>query len=48
MADRNGDRRWRAGIESRTLAKLRDTLLRKLISGEVRLREAEELVEDAV
>lgn len=34
--------------ESRTLAELRDTLLPKLISGEVRVPEAEELVEEAV
>jgi type I restriction enzyme S subunit len=33
--------------QSRTLAALRDTLLPKLISGEIRVPEAEELVEDA-
>ena len=34
--------------ESRTLAELRDTLLPKLISGEIRVRDAERCVEDAV
>jgi type I restriction enzyme S subunit len=34
--------------ESRTLAALRDALLPKLISGELRVPEAEELVEAAV
>ena len=33
--------------ESRTLATLRDTLLPKLISGELRVRAAERLIEDA-
>ena len=33
--------------ESQTLAELRDTLLPKLLSGEVRVREAAELVEAA-
>ena len=35
-------------LQSRTLAALRDLLLPKLLSGEIRLREAEELVEEAV
>ena len=34
--------------ETRTLAELRDTLLPKLMSGEVRIRDAEKVVEDAV
>lgn len=34
--------------ESRTLAAIRDALLPKLLSGEVRVREAEEIVEDAI
>lgn len=34
--------------ENRTLADLRDTLLPKLMSGELRVRDAERLVEDAV
>lgn len=33
--------------QSRTLATIRDTLLPKLISGEIRVKEAEKLVEDA-
>ena len=32
-------------LESRTLASLRDLLLPKLISGEIRLRDAEKAVE---
>jgi type I restriction enzyme S subunit len=32
--------------QSRTLAELRDTLLPKLISGEIRVREAEERVQE--
>jgi type I restriction enzyme, S subunit len=35
-----------ARIESRTLAELRDTLLPKLMSGEIRVRDAEKVVED--
>jgi type I restriction enzyme S subunit len=31
--------------ESRTLAELRDALLPKLVSGQIRVREAEEMVE---
>lgn len=38
-------RRHQSRIESRTLAELRDTLLPKLLSGEVRVPEAEEMVE---
>lgn len=34
--------------ESRTLAELRDLLLPKLLSGEIRVKEAEKIVEDAV
>ena len=34
-----------ARLESRTLAALRDTLLPKLISGELRVRDAERVVE---
>lgn len=34
--------------ESRTLAQLRDTLLPKLMSGEIRVKDAERVVEDAV
>ena len=36
-----------ARLESRTLSGLRDTLLPKLMSGEIRVREAERIVEDA-
>ncbi|GAA0360168.1 restriction endonuclease subunit S [Actinoallomurus spadix] len=35
------------GLESKTLAELRDTLLPKLMSGGIRVRDAERLVEDA-
>ncbi|MET8902242.1 restriction endonuclease subunit S [Streptomyces sp. NPDC004538] len=38
----------RARNESRTLATLRDTLLPQLMSGKLRVREAEKIVEDAV
>ena len=34
--------------QSRTLAALRDTLLPQLLSGEIRVPEAEEAVEEAV
>jgi type I restriction enzyme S subunit len=37
-----------ATAESRTLATLRDTLLPQLLSGKLRVREAEKIVEDAV
>ncbi|MEW2221651.1 restriction endonuclease subunit S [Streptomyces sp. NPDC006990] len=37
-----------AAAESRTLAALRDTLLPQLMSGKLRVREAEKIVEDAV
>ncbi|WP_411574207.1 restriction endonuclease subunit S [Streptomyces fradiae] len=37
-----------AGIESRSLAALRDTLLPELMSGKLRVRDAERIVEDAV
>ena len=42
------DRALAAERESLTLATLRDTLLPKLMSGEVRMREAEEVVEDVL
>ncbi|WP_228391349.1 restriction endonuclease subunit S [Komagataeibacter medellinensis] len=35
------------GVESRTLAQLRDLLLPKLMSGEISIRDAEKMVEDA-
>ena len=38
----------RNALESRTLTQLRDTLLPKLISGEIRVPEAEEAVEAAL
>ncbi|MBI2528709.1 MAG: restriction endonuclease subunit S [Candidatus Rokubacteria bacterium] len=38
---------WRNNEESRALTALRDTLLPKLLSGEIRVREAEKLVERA-
>ena len=37
----------RVKVESRNLAHLRDTLLPKLISGEIRIRDAEKIAEDA-
>lgn len=37
-----------AEVESRALASLRDTLLPKLLSGEIRIKDAERLVSDAV
>ncbi|CAM5665539.1 Type I restriction modification DNA specificity domain-containing protein OS=Streptomyces fumanus OX=67302 GN=GCM10018772_10290 PE=3 SV=1 [Streptomyces fumanus] len=37
-----------AAAESRTLATLRDTLLPQLMSGKLRVRDAEKIVEDAV
>jgi len=36
---------WRRRIQSRTLAAVRDTLLPKLISGEIRVRDAERFME---
>jgi type I restriction enzyme S subunit len=39
---------WRRDIQSRTLAALRDTLLPKLISGELRIQDAERIVGRAV
>lgn len=42
------ERLWKQKIESRTLAALRDTLLPKLISGEVRVRAGEKMVGEAV
>jgi hypothetical protein len=35
---------WKRAVESRTLAALRDTLLPKLISGELRVKDAERFV----
>lgn len=42
------DRAMQARNESRTLATLRDTLLPQLMSGKLRVRDAEKIVEDAV
>lgn len=42
------DRMIASGQESRTLADLRDTLLPRLMSGELRIREAEKQVEEVV
>ena len=42
------DKRLFFGKESQTLAKLRDVLLPKLISGELRIPQAEKMVEDAI
>ncbi|EST27076.1 hypothetical protein M877_17540 [Streptomyces niveus NCIMB 11891] len=42
------DRVMQARNESRTLATLRDTLLPQLMSGKLRVRDAEKIVEDAV
>jgi len=39
---------WRRAVESRTLSSLRDTLLPKLISGELRVKDAERVVGEAV
>jgi len=39
---------WRRKVESRTLAALRDTLLPKLISGELRIEDAEKFIGRAV
>lgn len=38
----------RVFVENETLAELRDTLLPKLMSGQLRIKDAERLVEDAV
>ena len=35
---------WRRAVQSRTLAALRDALLPKLISGELRVKDAERFV----
>lgn len=40
-------RAHRASVESRTLAALRDTLLPQLMSGRIRVKDAEKIVEDA-
>lgn len=42
------DRILNCSLESRTLVSLRDTLLPKLISGELRVTAAERIVADAV
>ncbi|MFE6025637.1 restriction endonuclease subunit S [Streptomyces niveus] len=42
------ERAERGAAESRSLATLRDTLLPQLISGKLRIRDAEKIVEDAV
>jgi type I restriction enzyme S subunit len=42
------ERAAQAAVESRTLAALRDTLLPQLMSGKLRVRDAERIVEDAV
>ena len=39
---------WKRGVESRTLATLRDALLPKLISGEIRVQTAMRHVEEAI
>ena len=44
----NFERLLQVNTASRTLTKLRDTLLPKLISGELRIPDAEQLVEDAL
>jgi type I restriction enzyme S subunit len=36
---------WRRAVQSRTLAALRDTLLPKLLSGELRVKDAEQIIE---
>ena len=36
-----------AGVESRSLALLRDTLLPQLMSGRLRVKDAEKIVEDS-
>ena len=41
------DKAFANTLETRTLATLRDTLLPKLLSGELRIQEAEEMVGDA-
>jgi type I restriction enzyme S subunit len=42
------ERLWKLAVESRTLAKLRDTLLPKLISGELRVPQAHHAVEETM
>jgi type I restriction enzyme, S subunit len=42
------DSAWKRQVESRTLAALRDALLPKLISGEIRVKDAEEFIGRAV
>ena len=46
-ADSILSRRDQLGVESRLLANLRDTLLPKLLSGEIRIRDAEKIAETA-
>jgi len=38
---------WRSEVQSRTLAAIRDALLPKLISGELRVKDAERVVAEA-
>jgi type I restriction enzyme, S subunit len=38
---------WRTEVQSRTLGAIRDALLPKLISGELRVKEAERVVAEA-
>ena len=46
-ADSMLSRRDQLGVESRSLANLRDTLLPKLLSGEIRIQDAEKIAETA-
>jgi type I restriction enzyme S subunit len=46
-ADRSFEYLKALGSESESLAELRDTLLPKLMSGELRVKDAERIVEDA-
>ncbi|EQD38923.1 Restriction modification system DNA specificity domain protein [mine drainage metagenome] len=39
---------WRLSVQSRTLATLRDALLPKLVSGEIRVHQAESLGDGAL
>jgi type I restriction enzyme S subunit len=41
-------RQWASLVENRSLAALRDALLPKLMSGELRVRDAEKQVEEVV
>ena len=48
LATKVGERREEMVLESRTLAQLRDALLPKLISGELRVKDAEKFIERAM